>query len=112
MPAAVGLSSVETIIAVGRHVAEAVGRRRELPSASAGGGCTHTHTHTHILSQSSGVQHWRETHPSTRHPPRTAIQQTNTLLHSRASTVLISSIGPCMMTFLQWHVLVVVGWVG
>ena len=64
MPAAVGLSSVETIIAVGRHVAEAVGRRRELPSASAGGGCTHTHTHTHILSQSSGDQHWRETHPS------------------------------------------------
>jgi hypothetical protein len=50
MPAAVGLSSVETIIAVGRHVAEAVGRRRELPSASAGGGCTHTHTHTHTYS--------------------------------------------------------------
>ena len=49
MPAAVGLSSVETIIAVGRHVAEAVGRRRELPSASAGGGCTHTHTHTYSL---------------------------------------------------------------
>ena len=51
MPAAVGLSSVESIIAVGRHVAEAVGRRRELPSASAGGGCTHTHTHTHTLSE-------------------------------------------------------------